>query len=222
MGALFDGDPLRTPVEDMNKYVAAHIRRCKSQHIPLKMLLADVADILDGGMMSLDPGLAGVADDRVLVGRLVEIWGFVWRGILPYWEAVMLPLKSEGRRPQDWGDGGGGSGEEKDLAHMMDTRRMALVSFRDNVVLPLFSRLRIVFSRLQLDFSSALPNVTESVARVLQCISVLASILSNDEAQGKIDELAKTLKHNWLSRGRAGRNRRGFVPQKTRAVGGVL
>ncbi|RPB25747.1 HbrB-like protein, partial [Terfezia boudieri ATCC MYA-4762] len=88
MGALFDGDPLRTPVEDMNKYVAAHIRRCKSQHIPLKMLLADVADILDGGMMSLDPGLAGVADDRVLVGRLVEIWGFVWRGILPYWEAV--------------------------------------------------------------------------------------------------------------------------------------
>ena len=143
MGGLFDGDALRTPVEDMNKYVAAHIRRCKSQHVPLKVLLADVTDILDGGMMSLDPGLAGIADDRILVGRLVEIWGFVWRGVLPYWEAVMLPLKSESRRPQGWGDGGGGGlGEEKDLARVMDTRRLALVSFRDNVVLPLFGRLR--------------------------------------------------------------------------------
>lgn len=56
---------------------------------------------------------------------------------------------------------------------------------------------------------------------MLQCISVLGGILSADEAQGKIDELGKALKHNWLSRGRAGRNRRGFVPQKTR-VGGVV
>ena len=76
-----------------------------------------------------------------------------------------------------------------------------------------------MFSRLQIDFSSDLPNATQSVARVLQCISVLASILSKDESQAKIDELAKTLKHNWLSRGRAGRNRRGFVGTKTRALG---
>ena len=77
----------------------------------------------------------------------------------------------------------------------------------------------VIFSHVQLDFSSDLPNVTENVARVLQCISILASILSGDDAQMKVDELAKTLKHNWLSRGRAGRNRRGFVPQKTKIVG---
>jgi len=87
--------------------------------------------------------------------------------------------------------------------------------------LPLHGRLRIIFSRVQLDFSSDLPNVTENVARVLQCISVLASILSADDAQVKIDELAKTLKHNWLSRGRTGRNRRGFVPQKAKIAGVV-
>ena len=76
----------------------------------------------------------------------------------------------------------------------------------------------MIFSKLQLDFD-ALPNVTETVGRVLQCVSVLASVLSNDDKQAKMDELAKTLKHNWLSRGRTGRNRRGFVGTKTRVNG---
>jgi hypothetical protein len=59
------------------------------------------------------------------------------------------------------------------------------------------------------DSSSA--QVTETVGRMLQCVSVLASVQSGDEAQGKIEELAKELKLNWLGRGRTGRNRRGFV-----------
>jgi len=42
--------------------------------------------------------------------------------------------------------------------------------------------------------------VTESVAKVLQCISALASTLSNDKVQGKVDEPAKTLEYNWLRR----------------------
>lgn len=79
----------------------------------------------------------------------------------------------------------------------------------------------VIFSKLQLDFD-ALPNVTETVGRVLQCVSVLASVLSNDDKQAKMDELAKTLKHNWLSRGRTGRNRRGFVGTKTRNLGNGL
>jgi hypothetical protein len=59
------------------------------------------------------------------------------------------------------------------------------------------------------DSSSA--QVTETVGRMLQCVSVLASVQSGDEAQGKIEELTKELKLNWLGRGRTGRNRRGFV-----------
>ena len=102
--------------------------------------------------------------------------------------------------------------------HFPAPRPFIIYRLRTNTI-PLFPP--VVFSRLQLDFSSDLPQVTENVARVLQCISVLASILSRDEAQAKIDELAKTLKHNWLSRGRAGRNRRGFVGTKTRPVGMV-
>lgn len=64
------------------------------------------------------------------------------------------------------------------------------------------------------DTSSA--QVTETVGRMLQCISVLASIQSNDQAQAKMEDLGKELKLNWLGRGRTGRNRRGFVGTRVR------
>lgn len=64
--------------------------------------------------------------------------------------------------------------------------------------------------------------VTETVGRMLQCVSVLASVQSGDEAQKKMEDLSKLLKLNWLGRGRTGRNRRGFVGGRVRtgAVGG--
>ena len=64
------------------------------------------------------------------------------------------------------------------------------------------------------DSSSA--QVTETVGRMLQCVSVLASVQSGDEAQAKIGKLGKELKLNWLGRGRTGRNRRGFVGTRVR------
>ncbi len=64
--------------------------------------------------------------------------------------------------------------------------------------------------------------VTETVGRMLQCMSVLASVglvagagnTGDEEAQAKMEELCKALKLNWLGRGRTGRNRRGFVGTK--------
>lgn len=51
---------------------------------------------------------------------------------------------------------------------------------------------------------------------MLQCVSVLASVQTGDELQEKIELLSKALKHNWLGRGRTGRDRRGFVGAKIR------
>lgn len=58
--------------------------------------------------------------------------------------------------------------------------------------------------------------ITETVGRMLQCVSVLASVQTDDEPQEKIEILSKALKHNWLGRGRTGRDRRGFVGAKIR------
>jgi len=62
--------------------------------------------------------------------------------------------------------------------------------------------------------------VTEIVGRMLQCVSVLASVQSADEAQASMERLTKTLKWNWLGRGRTGRQRRGFVGTRIRTGGG--
>jgi len=58
--------------------------------------------------------------------------------------------------------------------------------------------------------------VTETVGRMLQCISVLASVQTEDKAQEQVEVLSKALKHNWLGRGRTGRDRRGFVGPRVR------
>ena len=57
--------------------------------------------------------------------------------------------------------------------------------------------------------------LTETVGRMLQCMSVLSSVGNggggDEESQGKMEELCRGLKLNWLGRGRMGRNRRGLV-----------
>ncbi|KAF3933413.1 hypothetical protein ABW19_dt0208755 [Dactylella cylindrospora] len=214
---LFAGEGLRIPVEDLNKLVIVHIKRQVEKKAAI-LLIDDVRTLLDQGMCMLDNSSLSKMTDVRLIPRLVEIWNFVLGTVLPYFEAVFLPLQQEfkgigsvltAREARDaWGI----------TDQRLDIRRMTLISYRDSVILPLYSRLHAIFSKLQLDFD-ALPNVTETVGRVLQCVSVLSSLLSNDDKQAKMDELAKTVKHNWLSRGRTGRNRLGFVGTKTRALG---
>lgn len=61
--------------------------------------------------------------------------------------------------------------------------------------------------------------VTETVGRMLQCVSVLVSLQSGDEAQEKMGRLNKELKYNWLGRGRTGRQRQGFVGARRGGAG---
>lgn len=63
--------------------------------------------------------------------------------------------------------------------------------------------------------------VTEMVSRMLQCLSVIASVgymagIAPDEGTKIVEELNKLLKLNWLGRGRTGRNRMGLVGGRVR------
>lgn len=178
-------------------------------------------------MSNMEPHLAEFPDERLLA-RLVEIWGLVFGYTTPYLEAVFLPLQQEFKgcgtvlSARDSRDFFGT--ETAALAGSplgLDVRRLVMIAVRDCIVLPIHDRLRVLFSRLQMDFSRNQEEGMEVVGRMLQCVSVLASAGTGDEAQERVEELGRRLKWNWLSRGRTGRNRKGFVGTKVRAVGGV-
>ncbi|KAI5818236.1 HbrB-like-domain-containing protein [Pyronema omphalodes] len=216
---LFVGEPLRSTVEDLNKQVTLHIRRCVERRDPVQ-LLADIRQLLETGMSNIEPQLSKLPDERLLT-RLVEIWQLVFGYTTPYLEAVLLPLQQEFKgsgtvlKPHDAKEFFGSTLEVTPLG--LDVRRLIMIAVRDCIVLPIYDRLKMLFSRLQMDFSRNQEEGMEVVGRMLQCVSILAAAGTGDEKQGLIDELGRTLKWNWLSR-RTGRNRRGFVGTKMRVV----
>ncbi|KAI9760016.1 MAG: hypothetical protein M4579_001955 [Chaenotheca gracillima] len=352
---VFEGASIRFPIEDLNRLVVAHIQRCVQKRAP-STLTEDLRDLLQTGFRSLNQTLNFIPEEA-LIPKLVEMWLEVFGTILPYIQAVFLPLDLEfkgtgtimtHREAQEfWGALPNGE-MDSPLGESLDVRRIVLIAFRDNVILPRHDALKAIFSRLSLEningvplppslppkssssdgasggrpgtamsldpalasfnsqgstllndssaasisgggarsratsntssafgSSAAAPDVlsstppiqgqtqrpggpnqyhrpssssngpinkfnqgyplpaststrqtspsdsnrlTERVGRMLQCVSVLASVQQTgpvenglDEPQRQMEELAKTLKLNWLGRGRTGRNRRGFV-----------
>lgn len=90
---IFSGDDIRTPVEDLNKLVAMHLQRCIQRKAP-SMIIEDLRDLLQTGFTSLDQTLRRIPDDR-LVPYLVDMWHSVFGTILPFMQAVFLPLDLE-------------------------------------------------------------------------------------------------------------------------------
>ncbi|KAL9115141.1 MAG: hypothetical protein Q9227_000935 [Pyrenula ochraceoflavens] len=382
---IFEGEDVRIAVEDLNRLVIIWIQRCVQKHGP-NVIIEDLNEFLHTGFLSLNHTLRSIPDDR-LVPHLVSMWLDVFGNILPFMQAVFLPLDQEFKghgsvlttpaaASEFWGAlpkhrqssnpdlHGTTVTESTDISvgDALDVRRIVLVAFRDDVILPRFDTLKATFSRLSLDSINASvptpplppapltattptagqsqptrrpahshshsasysrsstpldprfssfnsqgstllndtssssgpidgPNrsratsnvsgisstssanevtfqsfssppaakassvesrmVTETVGRMLQCISVLAGVDSpppsssspsstgnnnsihaeNDDhwaegdegekARKKMEELGRELKLNWLGRGRTGRNRRGFVGTGRSRGGGV-
>lgn len=318
---IFDGEDVRIAIEDLNKLVLVHLQRCVSKKAP-QSIITDLQELLEAGFATLNHGsLLGLPDEK-LVPHLVQIWMLVFGTILPFIQAVFLPLDLEFK-------GLGSIMTTREAGEFwsalpagarLDVRNLVLIAFRDCIILNRYDALKATFSRLSLDtintgfptlsvtskstgavgrpgtaasleagFGSAnsqsstlLSNVadsyssdsigalanrpssshsrsratsntssnadvffssvtsppasnrptilhhansadtshviTETVGRMLQCVSVLGSIQSADVPQERMEILSKALKHNWLGRGRTGRDRRGFVGAKIRPV----
>ena len=172
---LFSGEELRTPIEDFNTLVGVHIRRCVRRNSPVA-IIEDLRELLRTGFSSLAHTLRGVPDDR-LVTKLVEMWIGVYGSILPFLQAVFLPMDLEfkGRghimsvrdAHEFWGampeslksderpSSAGGMTRQPTLGEELDVRRITLITFRDVVILPRKESLMAIFSRLSLDSINA-------------------------------------------------------------------
>ncbi|KAF7716334.1 Uncharacterized protein PECH_000116 [Penicillium ucsense] len=320
---IFDGEDVRIAIEDLNKLVLVHLQCCVHKRAPTS-IIADLEELLETGFATLNhSSLIGIPDEK-LVPHLVQAWMLVFGTILPFVQAVFLPLDLEFKglgslmAPREarefWG--------ALPAGQALDVRNIVLIAFRDRIILNRYETLKTTFSRLSLDsinsgfstlsvttkssaaaggrpgtaasldaamgsynsqsstllstgaadsyssdsmsalvrplsndsrsraasntssnpdpliFSSLTAQtsnqrptiihhgsstdsshvITETVGRMLQCISVLASVQTDDQPQENIEVLSKALKHNWLGRGRTGRDRRGFVGAKVRPV----
>ncbi|KAF8629174.1 hypothetical protein AX17_005759 [Amanita inopinata Kibby_2008] len=163
---LFNGEPLRIPIEDLNTLVKRHIQAVVSSSPPkaLTTLEQDASELIASGMVTLNAKLMEIEDEK-LIARVVEIWGFFWDNVLTYVEGVLLPLQTDPllsslyrtpkthHRATSPNRQNNASTLSSSIGNVspthIDVRSIALRSFRDKVILPLSERL---YARL------ALPN----------------------------------------------------------------
>lgn len=168
---LFSGEALLRPIEELNVLVSVHILRCIQRKAP-SIVIEDLHELLQTGFKSLGQTLRSIPDDK-LITKLVEMWVSVYTSILPFLQAVFLPLDLEfkGRGacmstreaeefwnavPESWKaddrpSSAGGSGSTYNMGEDLDVRRITLITFRDTVILPKHEPLMAIFSRLSLD-----------------------------------------------------------------------
>jgi hypothetical protein len=143
-----------------------HIQRYILKRTP-NSIIDDLRDLLTTGFLSIDATLRRTSDER-LIPHLVEMWLFVFTSVLPYLQAVFLPLdlEFEGRGPlmnqatarEFWGalpisslSNGGNNPTPVPAHHLLSIRRLVLTTYRDIVILPRFELLQTIFSRLSLE-----------------------------------------------------------------------
>lgn len=171
---IFEGEDVRVAVEDLNRLVSIHVQRCVQRRDP-SILIEDLDELFQTGFLSLNHTLRNIPDER-LVPHLVNMWVFVFGKVLPYMQAVFLPLDLEfkGRgsvltTPQaaaefwgvlpSWDHGSTFSSSPPTDGHdgitpagdELEVRRTLLISFRNTVILPRYNVLKATFSRLSLD-----------------------------------------------------------------------
>ncbi|KAK4655759.1 hypothetical protein QC762_305230 [Podospora pseudocomata] len=176
---VFEAEDLRLPVEDINRVVTMHIQWCLLRRSP-NLIVDDLRELLTTGFSSLDQTLRKTPEDK-LIPLLVELWIFTFTVILPYMQAVFLPLDLEfaGNGPlmtaeqaRDFWGGVPTSSTTKSsppgsepavspASSVLEVRRLVLLAFRDIVILPRYDTLKSMFSRLSLEF---LPQILASNA----------------------------------------------------------
>ncbi|KAL3471828.1 HbrB-like-domain-containing protein [Aspergillus californicus] len=167
---IFDGEDVRIAIEDLNKLVLIHIQRCVQRRMPTA-IVDDLRELLEAGFATLNHTLNGVPDEK-LVPHLVQIWMLVFGTILPFIQAVFLPLDLEFKgagsvmsfreATEFWSLALDGDYPGCDL----EVRNLVLIAFRDMVIIHRYDGLKATFSRLSLDSiklgNSALSVTTKS------------------------------------------------------------
>jgi hypothetical protein len=220
---IFEGEDPRPPVEDFNALVTVHIKRCIHKRSPI-LLIEDLNELLYTGFGSLDQTLRHIPDER-LIPHLVEMWLVVFTTILPFLQAVFLPLDLEFRgtgimtanqASEFWGVMLPDEMNTKSPTHKnipilgeLEVRRITLLMFRDIVILPRYDSLMAIFSRLSLEnlnaglespspIPDARPGTASSASEALT--GFLGSLSTTQSSGGYLESTSSSLPPSGRSR----------------------
>lgn len=149
---IFDGEDVRIAIEDLNKLVLVHLQRCVVKRAPAS-IVTDLQELLQTGFATLNhSSLIGLPDER-LIPHLVQVWLLVFGTILPFIQAVFLPLDLEfkGCGPLMTSREAGEFWGALPFGGTLDVRSLVLIAFRDCMILNRYDALKATFSRLSLD-----------------------------------------------------------------------
>jgi hypothetical protein len=135
--------------EDLNLFARKHIGSVVSSapHKALQTLEADILELFNLGMLTLESRLKG--PDDTMISRVVDTWRFFWDTILAYLEGAMLPMQTDPllaslqrkNKPDRSGGRSDSVSTSSGATHQIDVRTLALRLFRDKLILPNFKTL---------------------------------------------------------------------------------
>ncbi|KIM27657.1 hypothetical protein M408DRAFT_24317 [Serendipita vermifera MAFF 305830] len=186
---LFNRDPLKIPIEDLNSLVKRHMAAVisRSPSKAVSQLESDVTELITAGMVTLNSKLAAGVEEEKLAGRIVDLWGFFWDQVLPYVEGVFLPLQtdlilssltrtSKSNTASALHNELGTTPVTLSGGPSIDVRKLALRAFRDSIVLPVAPRLQKRFSSASRDKDLNSELADHHRPRLEQMLLVLSSI----------------------------------------------
>ncbi|KAJ3219927.1 hypothetical protein HDU67_008456 [Dinochytrium kinnereticum] len=181
---LFNGEGLKGSIEDLNELVSIWLNEMLIQQINPS---TDMKELLAAGMLNLGNRIVTVGDEALTL-RLVELWSFFFGTVVPYVQGVFLPLRTR-YRPYTTNRLPGRPFVVDQNSDIIDIRNMALVTFRDMIILPMSGRLEALFPRILIDVANdrRLQDISSRLIHML-------SILLNASAGQGLDDRSKRCK----------------------------
>jgi hypothetical protein len=164
-------------------------------------------------MLTLSDKLQGLQGSKLLT-RLNDVWSFFFSSILPYVEAIFLPFSTDARLLR--ATAAQQTQSELPSTRAIEVRRLALIAFRDQIVLPLHATLEQLFANvaqprpsLSRRTSATLDGITdaqnrsmngdtdetsEGQARRMQMVALLTSTMTDDAKQDAMQSLNRALR----------------------------
>ncbi|KAJ3405627.1 hypothetical protein HDU80_001040 [Chytriomyces hyalinus] len=178
---LFNGEGLRGSIEELNDAVVEWLNECSNRPASVRQ---DLSELITSGTLILGRKMV-IAGEETLLPRLLDLWSFFFGTVVPYVQGVFVPMKERFKDLSGITGGVGGlvggtgnisgTGGSSNPNILIDVRAMTIISFRDQIVMPLAPRIEELSEK----------RVTDLSARSVQMFSVLQSVRSTAAADEK-------------------------------------